>query len=243
MASPTLATLRTMVRDRAHVSPNDPNFPDDVVNRAISMAVGDVAGARPDGWWFQRYELDIQNTAGDTDVVAVYVPDRARTVEKVGYVFVSLDGNFWNPVPQRTRLDSIEVAGGRTVAAGVPTSWGVVRLPTFASQRNQLGIVFDPPLPDQAWIRVGAVVGPAEFTADSTVMAWLPVQFTGAVVEKAVATMARQKRKQGVLTSRRKFITEAALAASVADGWVSALLVWFAKPYAGTGTPIQHRGA
>lgn len=241
MALPTLADLRTLVRSRAHLSANDPSFPDDNVSRAIAMAADDVATSNPDGWWFQRYETTIRNLTGaDSAVMAVAVIDRTRVVQKIGYVFVSFDGNYWTPVRQRDATDAMAVSGGVIASNGaLPISWGQTRLNTFAGQRAQIGIAFSPPLPLNAYMRVGFVVGPGNFTADGDTFPWLPAQFMGAVIEGACMILHRQQRKQGVLTSRRKYITLVTLAQSAHDGWMKALRLWWDKPYSGPGYPVE----
>lgn len=235
MTSPTLAALRDRVRHRANISANDPRFPDNTVNRAISMAVNRVGHARPNGWWFDRYEKQYQNTTGaDLDVMPLTLADRTRTVQKLGYVFVSLDGNYWVPVPERERTDAIRVSGGRTASGGIPWSWSVVRVSVDTGQRNQLGVVFDPPLPPLASVRVGLIVGAGVFTADSDPMVWLMPPMAGAVVELAAATIARQKRNTGPLT-RRYRPSEQSIAQQAADGWLVALRAYYDRPYSGAG--------
>lgn len=235
MANPSLTTLRARVRNRAAIKATDPRFPDQTVNRAINMAVGDVSAIRPNGFWFQHFEQRQQNVSGPQAIVPVHLADRTRTVEKLSYVFASLDNNYWLPVRQRARHDAIDYSNGMTAAAGIPSSWGAVRVSTSGGQRNQLGIQFDQPLPDQAWLRVGFVVGAGQFTADGDLMVWLMPQMVGVVIERAAETLTRQKRKQGVLTTRRKFITANALCKEAADEWERALSMWYAKAYSGPG--------
>lgn len=237
----SLAQLRAAVRGRIHLSPNDPAFGDQVVNRAVSMAMGDVANADPNGWWFQRFELTAQNTAGDVSVFPVNMIDRARTVEKIHTVFVSLDGNYWLQVDQHTVRDSVLTAGGRTAAAGIPVSWAQQRLPITSgpTQHNDMGVRFAPQLPNGAWVRCEVAVGPADFVDDADLMDGLPFQFAGAVIEGAALKLARQQRKQGVLTSRRRTITAATMCQSAYQDWLKILRAWFDRPYAGPGYPTE----
>jgi len=241
VANPTLADLRASVRDRLHLSANDPSFPDDRINRAINMAMGDLATAQPNGWWFQRCEITQQNTAGDVATVAIHLADRTRIVEKIGYVYASLDGDYWTEIKQRERQDAIRSAGGVLAAGGLPYSWGYVRLPSSGGQRNDMGVVFDPALANLAYIRVGVVVGPPDFANDTDTMAYLPAPFAGAIVERACSKLGRQKRKVGQLTTRRRYITEVTMAATAADAWTKDLRRWFDKPYHGPGQATEHR--
>lgn len=234
-ANPTLAQLRTLVRQRVRLSANDPNMGDETINRAISMAMGDIAGDRPNGWWFQRYEVTKKNTAGDLAVLPVHLatPDPTRIIQQLSYVWTSADGDYWTRIDQRTRPDAIRAAGGRMVAAGTPGSWGQVRVPVAGGVRNQLGVAFDPPLPNNYWTRIGLVVGPGEFVADTDHLVWLPAQFMGVVIERASTKLSRQRRKVGQLTSRRRYITEVTMDASACDEGLKALRLWWDTPYSG----------
>lgn len=128
MAAPTLAEMRTRVRERVRLSTNDPLFTDAVVNRHINIAYGNFLSVQPDGWWWQRNEQTIQNGALERVYfpVALATPDGTRLIRKVHSVFVSLDGDYWLPVAQRERQDQIRLAGGRRVADGIPLSWAAV---------------------------------------------------------------------------------------------------------------------
>lgn len=238
MANLTLAALRALVRNRVHLSANDPQFPDDVINRYINEAMGDIATAQPNGWWFQQCELTAQNAAGNLGVLPLNVAT-TRVIEKVSYVYASLDGNYWLPITQRERTDSIRSAGGVLAAAGLPISWGQVRVPVSAGARRQIGLAFDPPLPNLAWTRVGVTVTPPDFTADADPMAYLPAAFAGVVVEGAAKFASRQKRKVGQLTTRRRYITEVVMCSTAEDEWTKTLRLWFDKPYSGPGYPRE----
>lgn len=238
MANPTLATLRATVRGRLRLSANDPAFPDQHINRAISMAANDIGNANPNGWWFQQYELTFQNAGAFPDLVPVVMSDRQRTVEKVVYVYASLNGDYWEPITQRERTDAVRAAGGRMAAAGLPLSWGVTRRSYVAAQRAQIALVFDPPLPTGAWLRVGVIIGPDEFAADTDRLANLMAPFAGVVVEKACAILARKQRRVG---ARRYIPTHNSVATTAAQEWTHALRLWFATPYSGPGFPTLRR--
>lgn len=233
MPNPTLLTLRTQVRARLNISANDRQFPDEVVNRAISQACNNVASDQPNGWWFNRVEITT-NVTVDTPSLPVVATDTTRDVEKIGeYLYGSLDGDFWTPIPRYEHLDGIRATGGAVVARGLPNSWNVVRITRSASHRAQLAITFDPPLPAGASVRFAAVIGPADFVDDTSRAGGLFLPFMGAIIEGACQVLARQRREQGVLTSHRRYITAAAMAQGANAAWLKALRTWFATPHSG----------
>lgn len=245
MTARTLVQLRTAVRDRVHVSAIDPRFNDNVVNRSIQQAYDEVCTSQPKGWWFQRQELTFQVTTGDAAVVPINLdhtsaPDRSRNIQQLGYCFVSLDGNYWVPVRRRSRTDALRSSGGVLAPLDVPVSWGVQRLPASGGQRNQLAVVFDPPLPNLSWVRVGAVVANSQFINDTDQMVDLPAQFYGAVTERASSRLVRVRREVGNLIGRRRYITAATLCDTSYQGWMVALKKWWDKPYTGSGYGLQH---
>lgn len=242
MTNPTLADLRTTVRRRARVSKNDRSFADDKVNRAIQMAANDLAGVNSNGWWFHRIELTQQNTLGDIALWPVVMADVGRTVDKIGYVFVSLDGHYWTRIERRERLDSIRAAGGRMAAAGVPLTFSQQRIGKgTGGTRKQIGLAFEPPLPAEAWVRVGVVATPVDVVDDADVMFGFPISFMGAIVEAATTRLERTRRGQGALISRRRYVTPVTMADTARAGWEKALKLWWNAPYLGSGQTTIER--
>lgn len=240
MTAHTLLQLRIDVRDRAHVSAKDPRYNDDVVNRAIQQAYGEVATARPGGWWFQRVEIGFGQFPADRPYLPL-ITGLPNYVEGVGYVYASIDQDYWVPIRRRTRTDAIRAAGGQKAPVDIPESWGVQYLGSGTGfQPSQLALVFDPPLGSNTALRVGLILGPVDFDDDTAVMAGLPIQFTGAVVERAAARLMRTRRDVGNLTRRRTAPSPVALADQAYEGWMRALRLFFGKPYGGPGYSAQH---
>lgn len=245
MTAPTLVEIRTRVRERAHLSSNDPMFSDSVLNRRINIAYGDVlTGVQPNGWWWQHIEQTLQNTSGGDLAqmpVILATPDNTRSIRKVGSVFASIDGNYWMPVAQRERSDQVRLAGGRRVADGLPLSWSALPSPTtVAGNRRQLVLVFDPPLAALTFVRFQCVVDPADLTADGSVLVGIPPILADLVVEAAVNPLIRQKRSVGVITSRRRFATELSIAGNALTEWMHAARVYFNSAAAGAGYGVVH---
>jgi hypothetical protein len=233
----TLLQVRTAVRDRAHVSAKDPRFNDDVVNRSIQQAYGEILTFMPGGWWWNRFEINYGATNGEIPLLL----GNGTYIEGVEYVYASTDGDYWQPIRRRTRTDSIRAAGGQTAKVDIPDSWGVEwRGNASGSQPNQLVVVVDPPSSDDTTYRIGVSIVPPDLQNDTDQFEWLPVQFTGAIIERASARLIRVRREVGNLTTRRRFITAATLADTAFDGWMKALRLLLGKPYGGPGYTKQH---
>lgn len=239
MTAKSLLQLRVDVRDRAHVSAKDPRFNDNVVNRSIQQAYGEVASMMPGGWWFQRMELE--QAGNGAAVLPITNTVTGGYVENVGYVYASTDGDYWVPINRRTRTDSIRAGGGVMAPVGIPESWGVEYVGSDgAGNQRQLAFVFDPPIAASTTVRFGVVLGPADFVNDADFMVGLPLQFTGAVIERASARLIRIRREVGNLTTRRRYVTAATLCDTAFEGWMRALKAFFGKPYGGAGYGATH---
>lgn len=234
----TLVDLRTMVRERLRLSSQDPMFPDATVNRQINIAYGNITSVEPNGWWFQHVEETVVNGAAEAPTFPVHLatPNNARLIRKVMYVFVSLDGNYWLPVPRRERTDQIRLAGGRRAADGIPLCWSVLTQPTTISTvKSSIALVFDPPLPGLASVRFGCSVGPPDLTVDASQLQGVPALFVDPIVEGAVTALLRQRRGAAGAAARRALKLELVTAKTAYDEWVRALRVYFNTPAAGPG--------
>ncbi len=246
MAAVTLAELRARVRERCHISANDPMFPDAIINRRLNLAYGDMtATVQPDGWWWQHVERDYQNVSG-ADQPTVFVqtnpPDNTRSVRKVYSVFGGIDGVYWLPIPPRERQDAIRLAGGQRASNGaIPLCYSVKPLMQGdgLGNRTQLALQLDPPLPNLAYLRFMMVVYPADFTADGTFAIGLPSILADLIVEQAVIAVLRQKRTVGTVTTRRRYATELSIAKEAAKEWLKAARVFMNSSTAGPGYVTQ----
>lgn len=240
MAVPeTLAGLRGLVRERLFLSANDPMFPDLVVNRHINLAYSSVTGwPIADGWWWQHIEQDLQNGATDAATFGVHLttPDNTRLIRKVFNVFGSLDGSYWLPIPQRERTDQVRLAGGQRASNGLPASWSAIPLPqTIGGVKSNIALVFDPPLPPNAFVRFICTAQNADLTADGSQLVGVPPLLTDLVVENAVLRCLKQRRAVGSLTSRRRYATELSITTKTVQEWEKAARVYFNSPAAGPG--------
>lgn len=234
----TLADLRTASRERARISANDPMYPDQVVDRQLNIAYNALTCVEPNGWWWQHVEETIQNGATDaaTFPLRLGTPDNARLVRKVLYVFVSLDGNYWLPVPNRERQDQIRLAGGRRVADGIPLSWSPLNQPqTVSGVKSNVSIVFDPPLPALAWVRYGVNAFAADLVNGAAQVVGWPQLLMDAITERAVCALMRQKRVGATAKAARAAANEMTVAKDAADGWVKAARIYFNTAAAGPG--------
>lgn len=232
----TLAGLRALVRERQFLSANDPMFPDARINRYINLAINDVTTAQTDAWWWQHIEQDVQNGASDTATFGVHLatPDNARLIRKVFSVFVSLDGSYWLPVPQRERTDQVRLAGGQRAANGIPLSYSVLTVAqTVAGAKSNVALVFDPPLPAGAWVRFICAAMCADLTSDGAQLVGVPPILTDLVVESAVLRCLKQRRAIGSLTARRRYATELSIVTKTVDEWMRATRLYFTAPAAG----------
>lgn len=248
-AIPTLFDdLRARVRERGAFLAGDPTYPDAVIDRQINVALGTLDSANPSGWWWNEVEVDYFNNTGlDAEYISAEEVGQFHyqvKSQRVGYVFVSRDGDNWQLCEQRTTSDATRLTGGRMVSDGLPAAWSAVQgqgLQTGGGSLDFNGAVirFSPPLPSEAHVRFSCLIGGPDLDTGDAVFQW-PAIWMDAVVEQATATLARQRRIVGSL-SRRSQLSQQKAHQVAADEWLKALLVYANRPYEGpaSGTLVQ----
>src|SRR4029077_16925603 len=106
---------------------------------------------------------------------------------------------------------------------------------TAGGAKRQLVIVFDPPLPNLAYVRYMGVIDPADLTGDGDSIGGLPPLISQMVVEAAVVKLLGQQRSVGRLSTRRRYITKVSVAKDAVAGWQRAARIYFNSPAAGPG--------